>query len=415
MKLHPSFVVCATDEKVIFVTPPGQSSGFLELSFCVAYLSLLLRWEKVLIPALDISNLAYKLSFHIFSHLNNTMTSLRGFQADTVAGISLNSRAKVSAIARECYAQSAKEGGNDNNLWVTANSAFSSTSLRYTRSSHPIEDFEWDMHDLWYLYLQASMNISSERAEQDRLVGQILYARELGVLVRKGGNMEMIEEAVTQDGKIWKDLPFLVRDMTNYWIQESGSMSTDQRRNFASFLAKLSAVGVADDKLCGCALIVLRDTLESTRRLNKAAPGPTVATDGQDHQKEQERHQSNEDLSIAELLPAANMWLFNAPHKIIQLSDNSVNIFPPQVGMLGELARAEGVVPESGGFSSQRWLFWVKRLEQIGKSETVGEEGEEVTAFARKMMNNMLLPVGEFDSAMKRELAGQGKLEDGWN
>jgi hypothetical protein len=220
---------------------------------------------------------------------------------------------------------------------------------------------------------------------------------------------------VTQDGKIWKDLPFLVRDMTNYWIQESGSMSTDQRRNFASFLAKLSAVGVADDKLCGCALIVLRDTLESTRRLNKAAPGPTVATDGQDHQKERERHQSNEDLSIAELLPAANMWLFNAPHKIIQLSDNSVNIFPPQVGMLGELARAEGVVPESGGFSSQRWLFWVKRLEQIGKSETVGEEGEEVTAFARKMMNNMLLPVGEFDSAMKRELAGQGKLEDGWN
>ena len=336
------------------------------------------------------------------------MTSPSGCQADPVVEISLSSRAKVSAIARECYAKAAKEGGNDNRLWVTADSTFSSTSLRYTVSGHPIEPFEWDMHDLWYLYLQASMNISSERAEQDRLVGQILYARELGVLVRKGVNVEIREEAVTQDGKIWKDLPFLVRDMTNYWIQESGSMSTDQRRNFASFLAKLSAVGIADDKLCGCALIVLRDTLESTRRLSKTAPGPTVVPDRQGHQ-------SDEDLSIAELLPAANMWLLNAPHKIIQLSDNSVNIFPPQVGMLGELARAEGVVPESGGFSPQRWLFWVKRLEQIGKSETFGEEDEKITAFARGVMNNMILPVSEVDSAMKRELAGQGKLDDGWS
>ena len=343
------------------------------------------------------------------------MTSPSGSQADTVAEIGLRSRARVSAIARECYAQSAKEDGNDNDLWVSANSALSSTSLRYTISSHPIEKFEWDMHDLWYLYLQASMNINNQRAEQDRLVGQILYARELGVLARKGGNMKMIEEAVTQDGKIWKDLPFLVGDMTNYWIQESGSMSTDQRRNFASFLAKLSAVGVADDKLCGCALIVLRDTLESTRRLSKAASGPIVASDRQDHQKEKEGHQSSEDLSIAELLPAANMWLYHAPHKIIRLSDNSVNIFPPQVGMLGELAQAEGVLPESGGFSPQRWLFWVKRLEQIGKSETVGEEDEEIVVFARGVMRNMTIPVAELDSAMKRELAGQGKLDDGWS
>jgi hypothetical protein len=342
------------------------------------------------------------------------MTSPSGSQADPIAEASLSPRAKISAIARECYARVAKEGGDDNRLWVTADSTFSSTSLRYTISSHPIEPFEWDMHDLWYLYLHASMNINNERAEQDRLVMQILYARELGVLVRKGANMEIREEAVTQDGKIWKDLPFLVGDMTNYWIQESGSMSTDQRRNFASFLAKLSAVGIVDDKLCGCALIVLRDALESTRRLSKAAPGPTVVSDRQDHQKKQ-GHQSDEDLSIAELLPAANMWLLNAPHKIIQLSDKSVNIFPPQVGMLGELARAEGVVPESGGFSPQRWLFWVKRLEQIGESETFGEEDEEVTAFARGVMNNMILPVSEVDSAMKRELAAQGKLDDGWS
>jgi hypothetical protein len=83
---------------------------------------------------------------------------------------------------------------------------------------------------------------------------------------------------VTRDGKIYRDLPFLVGDMTDYWIRESGTMSTDQRQNFASFLAKLSAVGVASGKLYGCALIVLRDTLESTRRLGKAVPSSAVVS-----------------------------------------------------------------------------------------------------------------------------------------
>ena len=49
--------------------------------------------------------------------------------------------------------------------------------------------------------------------------------------------------------------------------------------------------------------------------------------------------------------------------------------------MLGELARAEGVVPESGGFSDSSKL-----------------------ARAR-MMDNMRIPVGDLDSVMKRELA----------
>jgi hypothetical protein len=187
-------------------------------------------------------------------------------------------------MIRESWTQSAKEGGNDNSLWQGVFSHISSTLYRYTRTGSSIQLFEWDMHDLWYLFFQASMNISGERAEQDRLVAQILYARELGALLRKGENMEIIREAVTRAGKIYKDLPFLVGDMTDYWIRGSDSMSTDQRQNFASFLAKLSAVGIADDELCGYALIDLRDTLESTRRLGKAATGPAVVSERQDHQ-----------------------------------------------------------------------------------------------------------------------------------
>lgn len=141
-------------------------------------------------------------------------------------------------MIRESWAQSAKEDGNDNSLWKDVFGLVSSISSRYTRSGVPSQLFEEDMHNLWYLFFQASMNISGERAEQDRLIMQILYVRELGVLLRKGENMEIVGEAVTRDGKIYKDLPFLVGDMTDYWIRESGSMSTNQRQNFASFLEK---------------------------------------------------------------------------------------------------------------------------------------------------------------------------------
>jgi hypothetical protein len=48
----------------------------------------------------------------------------------------------------------------------------------------------------------------------------------------------------------------------------------------------------------------------------------------------------------------------------MQLSDNFVDIFPLHIEVPGELARTEGVVSESSGFSSQRWLFWLKQLEQ---------------------------------------------------
>ena len=407
--MHPDFLVCATWVSSFSrlncpvlrqVTStrgvPWRVACFLKPPFYVTYLSVALQWKK---SPFEIT---------LFSTLNNTMAAPSGSQADPDAETNLSSRTRISAMIREDWAQSAKEDGNDNSLWEDVFGFVSSTSSRYTRSDVPVQLLEEDMHDLWYLFFQASMNISGERAEQDRLVMQILYARELGALLRKGENMEIIGEAVTRDGRIYKDLPFLVGDMTDYWIRESGSMSTDQRQNFASFLAKASAAGVADDKLCGCALIILRDTLESTTRLGKGASSPTVVPERQDDCR------SNEGLSIAELLPAANAWIFHAGHKIVQLSDNSVNIFPIQVGMLGDLARAEGVIPETGGFSPQRWLFWVKRLGEIEKSETVGEEEAGTATFARGMMNSMLNIVACSDSTMTRELARQGKLPYQW-
>ena len=297
-------------------------------------------------------------------------------------------------MIREADAQSAKADGDENTLWMSASSAISNVSLRYTRSRGSIDLFELDMHDLWHLYYHTSMNIGHDRVEQDRLIVQILSARELGVLARQNENEATRQEAVTKDGTIWKDLPFLVGDLTKYWI--TGKMTINQRTNYASFLAKLSAAGVGNDKLCGCALIVLRDALETLRptlKGNAGAPGIP------DNDENEDKQWTIESLSVAELLPIANMWLFKAGNKLVELSEKSANFFPNDLGKLGELARAGGV-PDSVGFSPQRWLFWYQRLQTL-ETETADQD---FAALARGVKNNMVSSCCESESQMSHEL-----------
>ena len=44
-------------------------------------------------------------------------------------------------------------------------------------------------------------------------------------------------------------------------------MTTDQRRNLASFIARLAAVGVCGNTLTGCAVLLFRDLLETLRKI----------------------------------------------------------------------------------------------------------------------------------------------------
>jgi hypothetical protein len=135
-------------------------------------------------------------------------------------------------------------------------------NIRYSKSNAPIEAFEWDMHDLWHAYYHAAMNISNGSPKQDRLAFQVIQAKEQGVLTKCTPGNDVEEEAVpteamTSDGRIWTDLPFFVQDMTDYWVRYSAMMTAEQRLNFATFLAKLTSVGLIDDRLSGIALIVL--------------------------------------------------------------------------------------------------------------------------------------------------------------
>lgn len=56
----------------------------------------------------------------------------------------------------------------------------------------------------------------------------------------------------------------------------------------------------------------------------------------------------------------------------------------------------------------------MKRLGEIEKSETVGEEEAGIAAFAGGMMNSMLNMVSCSDSTMTLELARQEKLPYQW-
>ncbi len=67
-----------------------------------------------------------------------------------------NLRAVISAAARKAYRDEARSLGDDNELWASAWSKFHSINKRFHLSNLSADSAEWDMHDLWYLYYEAS-------------------------------------------------------------------------------------------------------------------------------------------------------------------------------------------------------------------------------------------------------------------
>lgn len=304
-------------------------------------------------------------------------------------------RMRLSAIARQQWADSARREGNDNGLWVSTTSKWFSINLRFSQCQVSSHALEIDLHDLWFMYYHASKNISHDNPALDRLAFQVMQAREQGALSRQSSGPHAIERAVTSGGIIWTDLPFLVSDMTEFWIKDCAVMDAAQRLNFATFLAKLASVGLASDKLCSIALIVLRDTLETPRPLGKLV-----------NPSEEDPDRSLHDLSVGELLPAANVWLFQTGVKLIQLSDQQWNDCSNDIGHIGDLCRDDTsgfVNATSAGFSPGRWVFWLRRLEEIVQ-EASNAGDDSLAEYASRVMDNMLLIVDQRDSSVKRQL-----------
>jgi hypothetical protein len=74
----------------------------------------------------------------------------------------LTPRARISAIARQARREDSRRNGNDNQLWVSAESVRHSINSRFyhepTAAQPPssfAEGLELDMHELWHLFYQA--------------------------------------------------------------------------------------------------------------------------------------------------------------------------------------------------------------------------------------------------------------------
>ncbi|UKZ55212.1 hypothetical protein TrVGV298_009031 [Trichoderma virens] len=246
----------------------------------------------------------------------------------------------------------------------------------FSRAGRRAKAFKPILQNLWYLYYQVAKNVPCSSPEQDKWVLHILQVQGQGNLTRQAqsshnvddgdSSINKLETATTSAGIIWEDLPFFTADMTDFWVKDCATMSAIQRVNFSHFLAKLASTGV-DDNLCGIALLVFNDAFETVRSLGSLAD-----------QSNENPHRALHDLTIAALLPAAQAWLHSASYKIIQLSDKLWNNLAAVRQDETTFTQSELGRRSSAAFSPWRWMYWLKRLEEI--KEEAKRAGEDTLA-----------------------------------
>ena len=204
------------------------------------------------------------------------------------------------------------------------------------------------LHDLWSFVIQTAMIIpANDGPAQKSLVAELVNARTRNSL---GPNN------MTSDGELWKDLPFLVGDISKYYLEKWMGLKKDERLNLAAFTARLVA---EDDKAYNlelCALLVFRETLER-------------------------RRENWGDKSVAELLPAAVAWFRFAGMALVEFLRDTPGSWPPggmedRLSAVGELALEAGM---SSSLNARRWNFWKRRLDHLS---SIGDK--EVKEQARK-------------------------------
>ncbi|CAI7669365.1 unnamed protein product [Penicillium crustosum] len=247
-----------------------------------------------------------------------------------------------------------------------------------------------------------SLHASHETFEHDRLVLDIIRIQGMGPLTRTVKGIYEIDIARTTEGTIWNDLPFLVTDMTDFWINNCGPMSGTQRLNFASFLAKLASTRVCKDRICQVALVIFRCAFEQRQEI--------LPSEDKD---EEDSHRSMGSLELRHLLPAANAWFKEASHNIMQLSEVSWNYCPSAIGQGGpSLLESELGKRSPTGFTLWRWMYWLKRLNEI--EEEAKRAGEKRLEYANEAIHFMVTGAEERNSDILRvfKTAGDSISED---
>lgn len=273
-------------------------------------------------------------------------------------------------------------------------------SERYCKIGDGVDSLEGYLHSLWHIYYQLSRYTSHETSDHDRLVLDVLRIQGKGPLTRPVSGLYGIDIARTVEGTLWNDLPFLVTDMTDFWINNCASMSDTQRLNFASFLAKLASTRISNDRLCQVALVLFRTTFEDGRR----DLGTTEVPDNEDPRR------SIRDLDIGHLLPAASAWIKEAADNLIQLSDVSWNDCPSTIGQGGLVfVQSEFGKRSPTGFTPWRWMYWLKRLHEIQEEAKEANE-KRLEEYATDAIEIMVSKVEERNSEILRVYQSGGDI-----
>jgi hypothetical protein len=204
---------------------------------------------------------------------------------------------------------------------------------RYTNSDHDIGVFEVDLHDLWYMFIQAAKAIPEAEPAADQLACQVLRARNFGVISRVGSG----EQAITStQQRIWVDLPFLVDALQCAWAATSSDMTAVERRNLAGFTARLASFGIYTDELISCALGSFAKALELSP-----------------------------EAEIANQVPVLVAWLRHCGFEILSASARGYESTKTQtVSTPGDLFARRNA--EAGpGFTIARWDFWKQRFNEL--------------------------------------------------
>lgn len=271
-------------------------------------------------------------------------------------------------------------------------------SERYCNIGDGVDSLEGYLHSLWHIYYQLGRLTSYESSDHDRLVLDIVRIQGKGPLTRPGSGVCGIDIARTVEGTLWNDLPFLVTDMTDFWINNCASISGAHRLNFASFLAKLASTRVSKDGMSQIALILFRNTFEDRRELR--------TTEETDHEDASRGMQS---LEIAHLLPSACTWIKEAGYNLIQLSEVCWNDCPSRIGQGGQkFVESEFGNRSPTGFTPWRWMYWLKRLHEIQEEAREAQE-EGLEDLASDAISRMVSEVEERNSEILRVYQAGGE------
>ncbi|KAK8022658.1 hypothetical protein PG993_013425 [Apiospora rasikravindrae] len=264
----------------------------------------------------------------------------------------LDSQALDQQDVRECVARGELEE-------LRGAAFYNRTSIvteRYCALGDGVDSLEGHLHSLWHMYYQLGRHTSHETAGQDRLVLDVVRIQGLGPLTRPAAGNYGIDIARTVEGTLWNDLPFLATDMTGFWIESCATVSGAQRLNLASFLAKLASARVGRDRMSQIALVLFRSMFEERRDLCI----PDQADDAENTRR------SISSLDIAQLLPSVCVWIKEAGHQLIFLSDVYWNDCPSMIGGGGQMFTESELGKRSPtGFTPWRWMYWLKRLHEI--------------------------------------------------